>query len=120
MTEACQLCIPADIVAQEALAYARYENSPLGPGHIIVVPRRHVADFFDMTIEEKHAVIALLDQARVLVGSKLRPDGYNIGVNVGRAAGQARLHVHVHLIPRFNGDVANPSGGIRCVLPKKT
>ena len=85
-------------------------------GHVVVVPRRHVADFFEMTQLEQMAVVELLNRARELVQSQHSPDGYNIGVNVGRAAGQSRMHVHVHLIPRYTGDVANPAGGIRCVL----
>jgi diadenosine tetraphosphate (Ap4A) HIT family hydrolase len=83
------------------------------------VPRRHVADFFDMTPAEQSAVLALLNEVRRLVQSKHRPDGYNIGVNVGKAAGQNRMHVHVHLIPRYDGDVVDPAGGVRCVLAKR-
>jgi diadenosine tetraphosphate (Ap4A) HIT family hydrolase len=96
----------------------RYDNNSLSRGHVIVVPRRHVADFFDMTREEKNSVIALLDRARAQISSEHSPDGYNIGVNIGKAAGQSRMHVHVHLIPRYSGDVADPSGGIRCVLSR--
>ena len=83
---------------------------------MLIVPRRHVADFFEMTWEEKTSVLALLDKARAEISRKHAPDGYNIGVNIGKAAGQSRMHVHVHLIPRYAGDVADPSGGIRCVL----
>jgi diadenosine tetraphosphate (Ap4A) HIT family hydrolase len=69
-----------------------------------------------MTAQEKAAVLALLDRAQAIIAEKHRPDGYNIGVNVGTAGGQSRMHVHVHLIPRYTGDVADPRGGIRCVL----
>ena len=111
--------MPADVVAENGAAYARLDSNPLATGHVIVVPRRHVADFFDMSADEQAAVLALLNEARRLVGAKHRPDGYNIGVNVGRAAGQNRMHVHVHLIPRYAGDVPDPAGGIRCVLAPK-
>src|SRR5689334_17064618 len=114
----CELCHPDQVVAENALAYARRDSNSLAPGHVIVVPRRHVADFFDMTAEEQAAVLALLNEARRLVQAKHSPDGYNVGVNVGKAAGQSRMHVHVHLIPRYAGDVPDPSGGIRCVLAK--
>ena len=77
-----------------------------------------MADFFDMTDAEKKSVIALLDKAKEKISREHAPDGYNIGVNIGKAAGQSRMHVHVHLIPRYAGDVADPSGGIRCVLRK--
>jgi diadenosine tetraphosphate (Ap4A) HIT family hydrolase len=84
-----------------------------------VVPRRHVADFFEMTAAEKASVIDLLDKAKAFIAAEYKPDGYNIGVNVGRAGGQSRMHVHVHLIPRYTGDVTDPSGGIRCVLANR-
>ncbi|HXJ08208.1 MAG TPA: HIT family protein [Burkholderiales bacterium] len=113
---ACELCTPADVVAENALAYARYDSNPLSRGHVIVVPKRHVADFFDMTEAEQAALFELLRQARKLVQEKFSPDGFNIGANVGKAAGQNRMHVHFHLIPRYKGDVADPGGGIRCVL----
>jgi len=113
---ACELCTPRDVVLENDLAYARYEGNSLSRGHVIVVPKRHVADFFDMSGGEQSAVLALLNQARRLVQEKHSPDGYNIGANIGNAAGQSRLHVHVHLIPRYQGDVPDPRGGIRCVL----
>jgi diadenosine tetraphosphate (Ap4A) HIT family hydrolase len=103
-------------VLEDDLAYARYEGNSLSRGHVIVVPRRHVADFFDMDDAEQAAVLQLLNRVRQLIQKKHSPDGYNIGANIGNAAGQARMHVHVHLIPRYKGDVPDPSGGIRCVL----
>ena len=83
-----------------------------------MVSKRHVADFFDMTSDEQAAVLGLLDQARRLTGARHSPDGYNIGANVGKAAGQSRMHVHLHLIPRYAGDVPDPRGGIRRVLKR--
>ena len=115
----CELCLPKDVVLENPLAYVRTDSNALSRGHVIVVPKRHVASFFDMSAEEQAAVLSLLNQAQQFVQDKHSPDGYNIGVNVGEAAGQARLHVHVHLIPRYAGDVADPRGGIRCVLAGK-
>jgi diadenosine tetraphosphate (Ap4A) HIT family hydrolase len=115
----CELCTPDQVLIEDDLAYVRYDNNSLSKGHVLVVPRRHVASFFDMTAQEKAAVIALLDRAKAHIESEFHPDGYNIGVNIGRAGGQSRMHVHVHLIPRYTGDVADPSGGIRCVLSKR-
>ena len=114
----CELCTPAGVVCENALAYAAHEKNSLSPGHVIIVPKRHVADFFEMTAEEQGALLALLNEARDLVQKKHKPDGYNIGANVGAAAGQSRMHVHFHLIPRYKGDVADPRGGIRCVLKR--
>ena len=113
---ACELCAPRDVLLESDLAYARYDSNSLGRGHVIVVPKRHVADFFDMNGGEQAAVLALLNQARRLVQEKHSPDGYNIGANIGRAAGQSRMHVHLHLIPRYAGDLPDPRGGVRRVL----
>ena len=115
----CELCRPDDVLMEDSLAYVRHDNNSLSPGHVLVVPRRHVANFFDMDAAEQAAVLALLNRAEREIRSRHQPDGYNIGINIGRAGGQSRMHVHVHLIPRYAGDVANPQGGIRCVLPAK-
>ena len=115
----CELCTPVEVVLENELAYVRYDNNSLSRGHVLVIPKRHVASFFDMTTEEQIAVLGLLNQARHLIQHAYRPDGYNIGVNIGKAGGQSRMHVHVHLIPRYVGDVADPSGGIRCVLASR-
>nr|AIA16751.1 HIT domain protein [uncultured bacterium] len=114
--EKCELCEVRSVLSENALAYARPDNHSLSRGHVIVVPKRHVADFFEMTREEQVAVIDLLREAERLIRAEHSPDGYNIGVNIGKAAGQSRMHVHVHLIPRYVGDVPDPRGGVRCVL----
>jgi diadenosine tetraphosphate (Ap4A) HIT family hydrolase len=112
----CELCSPQDVLLENALAYVRLDSNSLSRGHVLVVPKRHVAGFFDMIPDEQSAVLALLAKAQSSIQKQHSPDGYNIGVNVGKAAGQARMHVHVHLIPRYTGDVPDPRGGIRCVL----
>jgi diadenosine tetraphosphate (Ap4A) HIT family hydrolase len=115
----CALCVPKDVVVENELALVRYDDSSLSKGHVLVIPKRHVANFFDMTTAEKHAILELIDQAKKIMDEKHSPDGYNIGVNIDKAAGQSRMHVHVHLIPRYNGDVLDPRGGVRCVLAGK-
>ena len=112
----CELCTPNEVVIENSLAYVRYDNNSLSRGHALVVPKRHVASFFEMSAEEQAAVVALLNQAQRSIQAEHAPDGYNIGVNIGKAGGQSRMHVHVHLIPRYAGDVLDPGGGIRCVL----
>ena len=114
----CELCTPADVVAENALAYVRRDNHALSRGHVLVVPKRHVADYFAMSADEQIAVLQLLNDAQRRIQKQEAPDGYNIGVNIGKAAGQSRMHVHVHLIPRYAGDVPDPTGGVRCVLRK--
>ena len=115
----CELCTREQAVIENSLAYVRYDSNSLSRGHVLVVPKRHVADFFDLSPEEHGAILALLCQAQARIQAEHAPDGYNIGVNVGKAGGQARMHVHVHLIPRYTGDVLDPRGGIRCVLAGK-
>ena len=117
--EKCELCAPQSVLSENELAYARPDNHSLSRGHVIVVPKRHVADFFEMTTQEQTAVLDLLRKAKNLVQAQHSPDGFNIGANIGRAAGQSRMHVHVHLIPRYLGDVPDPKGGVRCVLAGK-
>ncbi len=119
MADDCELCRLEQVLFEADEAYVRFDNNSLARGHVLVVPRRHVADFFDMTAAEKSRVLELLDRAKAHVEKEFHPDGYNIGVNVGRTAGQARMHVHVHLIPRYTADVADPRGGIRCVLANR-
>jgi diadenosine tetraphosphate (Ap4A) HIT family hydrolase len=116
---ACELCSPTDLLLENELAYVRFDNNSLSRGHVLVVPRRHVAGFFAMTSAEQSAVLALLNEAQRRIQYEHSPDGYNIGVNIGKAGGQSRMHVHVHLIPRYTGDVLDPSGGVRCVLAKR-
>jgi len=116
-TTDCELCSQHEVLLENALAYVRQDNNSLSRGHVLVVPKRHVSSFFDMTTEEQAAVLALLREIQKTIQQQHSPDGYNIGVNIGKAGGQSRMHVHMHLIPRYAGDVSDPRGGIRCVLP---
>jgi len=118
-TSSCEMCAREQLVAENALAYARYDSNSLCRGHVLVIPKRHVASYFDLSPDEHGAINALLCQAQARIQAEHAPDGYNIGVNVGKAGGQARMHVHVHLIPRYAGDAPDPRGGIRCVLAGK-
>jgi diadenosine tetraphosphate (Ap4A) HIT family hydrolase len=92
---------------------------PVAEGHMLVVPKRHVASLFDLPDEEQASLWRLVALVRGKLASELKPDGFNIGVNDGPAAGQTVLHAHVHVIPRRAGDVADPRGGVRWVLPAK-
>lgn len=115
----CLFCTdPRGVSLQNELAYSARDTYGVSPGHTLVIPRRHVADFFDLTSEEISACMTLITEERELLDKEFNPDGYNIGVNVGAAAGQSILHVHIHIIPRYKGDVENPQGGVRHVIPK--
>jgi diadenosine tetraphosphate (Ap4A) HIT family hydrolase len=117
----CPFCtLPPDrIVAQSALALAVRDAFPVSPGHTLIVPRRHVGSFFEVSAEERAEMLALLDAAKAQIEAANRPDGYNVGINDGAAAGQTVAHLHMHLIPRYRGDVADPRGGVRWVIPTK-
>jgi diadenosine tetraphosphate (Ap4A) HIT family hydrolase len=114
--DSCAFCVPLPPLLEQPLAFALADRYPVAPGHTLVVVRRHVADFFDTTAEEQQALFALLREARSLIDQRQAPQGYNIGVNAGEAAGQTVPHVHVHLIPRYAGDVPDPRGGVRAVI----
>jgi diadenosine tetraphosphate (Ap4A) HIT family hydrolase len=108
-----------EVIASSELSLAFYDGFPVSPGHALVIPRRHVASFFDLTEDEVADMMALVRKVKLLVDARFRPDGYNIGINVGEAAGQSVFHVHMHLIPRYAGDVPDPKGGVRGVIPEK-
>ena len=109
--------IQASGSGRTALAFAIRDAFPVSPGHSLVIPRRVVATWWDATIDEQHAIIDLLDAIKRRVDAEFAPDGYNIGVNAGEAAGQTVPHLHVHLIPRYDGDMDDPRGGVRHVIP---
>lgn len=115
----CLFCRPRGVTLQNALAYCTRDSYPVSPGHSLIIPFRHCADFFDLSPDEVAACMELLVAARRDLVAELEPAGYNIGVNVGRAGGQSVFHVHVHLIPRYTGDHPNPQGGVRQILPWK-
>lgn len=95
------------------------DGFPVSPGHTLVIPRRHLASYFDLQEEERNALLALLEGAKRALDSEFQPDGYNIGINDGAAAGQTIPHLHLHLIPRYTADQADPRGGVRWVIPQK-
>ena len=115
----CIFCAPRGVRRRNALAWCARDSFPVSPGHTLVVPLRHCASFFDLSAEEVAACMALVAEERTALDEELKPDGYNVGVNIGPAGGQSVLHVHVHLIPRFAGDHPSPRGGIRQILPWK-
>ena len=115
----CRLARRVEIICETAICVAFYDGYPVSPGHALIVPKRHVASYFDLTHHEREAMNVMLQYVRKKVDERFHPDGYNIGINDGVAAGQSVFHVHMHLIPRYIGDVANPKGGVRGVIPSK-
>jgi diadenosine tetraphosphate (Ap4A) HIT family hydrolase len=115
----CPFCIPKHLIIETSLAYARHDEFPVSPGHALIITWRHISDWFETTNEERQALIELAHQVRDILQRERRPDGYNLGANVGEAAGQTIGHVHLHLIPRYKGDVSSPRGGVRGVIPAR-
>lgn len=117
----CPFCNPPEdeIVLQNNLCYARYDRYPVSPGHLLLIPYRHIPTLFDATDAEEIALLALVREAKTLLDGRFHPDGYNVGVNVGKAAGQTVMHLHVHVIPRYEGDVEDPRGGVRGAVPER-
>lgn len=119
-TSTCPFCSANDdVLLQNSHAYARRDINPVTPGHLLIIPFRHVASYFDTTDQERTALLQLLTASKAWLVKNHAPAGYNIGINVGEVAGQTIPHVHVHLIPRYVGDVDNPRGGVRGVIPAK-
>lgn len=95
------------------------DGFPVSPGHTLIIPKRHVSSFFEITESERADLLSLLTAARNDLEREYHPAGYNIGINDGPAAGQTVAHLHIHLIPRYEGDRPDPRGGVRWVLPDK-
>jgi diadenosine tetraphosphate (Ap4A) HIT family hydrolase len=117
----CPFCTlaPERVLIANDLGIVFRDAFPVSPGHILVIPRRHVGSFFELTLEERDAILVLLEQAKEGVDAEFHPDAYNIGINDGTAAGQTVPHLHIHLIPRYKGDQPDPRGGVRWIFPDK-
>ena len=101
--------------------FATFDQYPVSPGHMLVIPKRHCPTFFDLEKEELEELTGFIFQVKEYLDDRLtkKPDGYNVGCNCGEAAGQTVMHMHMHVIPRYLGDVENPRGGVRGVIPNK-
>lgn len=115
----CNLPDKMKVIAENNLVIVVFDLFPVNDGHALIIPKRHFSNFFEISHEEYLAVFELIHTAKQVIDKKFNPDGYNIGVNVNEDAGQTINHCHIHLIPRYNGDVKNPRGGVRHVIPDK-
>ena len=114
-----RIAMRRDLLGANSLWVAFYDTQPLNPGHVLIVPYRHEPDFLALLPEERNTILRVA-AGRSQLDEEYRPDGFNLGVNVGGAAGQTIGHAHLHLIPRHWGDVPDPRGGIRCLIPEPT
>ena len=106
-------------LAENDHAFAVYDKYPVSEGHALVVPKKEVAELFELEDEEYHACFDLVKQVRKMLIDVYQPQGFNVGINNSPVAGQTIPHAHIHIIPRYKGDVKNPRGGIRNIIPEK-
>ena len=120
-TTSCPFCrLPKSrIVDENEHAFAVLDGYPVSPGHRLIIPRRHIVSFFETDHEEREALLLLLDRSKKELDHEHMPAGFNVGINDGAAAGQTIPHLHIHLIPRYEGDQEDPRGGVRWVIPEK-
>ena len=104
---------------ESALCVWFFDTTPLNPGHALIVPRRHEVDFLALSREELSEALEMAVEVRETLATQFHPEGFNLGVNIGDAAGQTIGHAHLHLIPRYSGDVPEPRGGIRWIIPER-
>lgn len=124
MMESCKYCnkkyqdSERNVLSND-LFFANFDNHPVSKGHMKLIPKRHVNSICELTEDELIAMRDLMSQAKELIYQRFKPDAYNIGINEGKYAGQTVFHLHIHLIPRYKGDVPDPTGGIRNIIPGK-
>jgi len=117
----CTFCnIDKDrIILENEIAFAVYDVFPVSKGHMLIIPKKHINNYFEADEDTKKQLWKLVDECKGMADKKYAPQGYNIGINCGEAAGQTVMHLHIHLIPRYSGDIKNPRGGVRGVIPDK-
>lgn len=118
----CPFCNPdpdRELIVESATAYAIFDKFPVNEGHALIIPKKHTSNYFDLTFKEQSACVFVMNTVKKIIAKRFSPDGFNVGININEAAGQTVSHVHVHLIPRYKGDVEEPRGGVRGVIPTK-
>ena len=105
------------LISELASVYSIYDKYPVSEGHALVIPKRKSPNYFALTEREERAIWIMVKRVKEILEHNFSPDGFNIGFNTGESAGQTIFHTHVHVIPRYKGDVENPKGGIRNVIP---
>jgi len=111
--------VPERVIHESERFFVIRDGFPVSPGHCLIVSKALKRDFFELSLEEKEELIHLIETVKQIIEREYSPDGYNIGINCGVAAGQSVMHFHCHVIPRYVGDMENPKGGIRYCIPEK-
>ena len=115
----CKLSRRVEIICETTTCVAFYDGYPVSPGHALIIPKRHVASYRDLSRQERYDMDDIREYVMRKIDERYHPDGYNVGININEAAGQSVFHCHMHIIPRYKGDVPNPKGGVRGVIPRK-
>ena len=116
----CIFCFPdREVIWEDKYFIAIYDKFPVNKGHVLLIPREHVASLFDFSLGMLTSSLLALHSIKTILDELYKPNGYNIGMNLGEAAGQTIDHSHIHIIPRYKGDVEDPTGGVRFVIPHK-
>jgi len=121
MSNNCVFCkLPKErVILETDLWFVVRDGFPISPGHTLIIPKRHINDYFDIVENEHKSLHDVIKESKVSLDSEFQPDGYNIGINCGEEAGQTVMHLHIHLIPRYKGDCDDPRGGVRWIFPDK-
>ena len=115
----CIFCNELKIIYEDAFWKAIYDKYPVSKGHVLIISKKHFENYFDLGVNELFSLHMTIQNVKKIIDKNYHPDGYNIGCNCGEAAGQTINHFHLHIIPRYKGDIDNPKGGIRGVIPNK-
>lgn len=115
----CNIDSQRELIVESPNAFSVYDRFPVSKGHALIVPKRHCPDYFELTPDEQTDCWGMVNTVKQILVQKYNPDGFNIGINVNAVAGQTIPHVHIHLIPRYRGDIKDPEGGVRGVIPEK-
>ncbi len=108
-----------DLIQENDFCYAVWDGFPVSAGHSLIIPKKHILSFFDLEKVELESIFEMMKDVKDLISEKYHPDSYNIGINDGEEAGRTIHHLHIHIIPRYKGDVENPRGGVRHIIPGK-
>ncbi|MEA5573723.1 bifunctional class I SAM-dependent methyltransferase/HIT family protein [Calothrix sp. UHCC 0171] len=117
----CIFCNPykhLTLLCESATTYAIFDGYPLSKGHVLVIPKRHVSNYFELPLKEQSACWLMVNKIQEMLNKEFAPDGFNVGMNVNKHAGQNVMHASIHIIPRYQGDAAGVKSGMRCVIPK--
>lgn len=121
ISQECIFCNPSgmNLIAESAICYAIYDKFPVSKGHALIIPKRHTSNFFELKDFEKMSLWMFAEEVKEILMHEYEVSDFNVGFNIGEHAGQSVMHTHLHVIPRYQGDVENPIGGIRNVIPGK-